>query len=283
MKILDYFRSWLEEHREELDVLVFDVDGVLLLGRRPAPGAVELLGRLSERGLPFRILTNDGNHSIDEKAALLAAAGLVVAPGAITSSGHGLVEVARQAGLAGERCFVMGRLGDPCYAELAGLRVTRRLEELAACRAVIVGEDEYDWEPAVNGVINFLISHPEAPLIVPNPDLYYPTENRRIHVSAGGVAGLVTAVCGAFGRPVEPVFLGKPYAPIFLHNHHRLEQAFGRPVERRRVLMVGDSLGSDIAGAAGFGYRAALVLTGATAEARFESSAIEPELVFRGL
>jgi ribonucleotide monophosphatase NagD (HAD superfamily) len=91
----------------------------------------------------------------------------------------------------------MGRLGDPCYAELAGIRVTRRLEELAGCRAVIVGEDAYDWEPVVNGVINFLIAHPEAPFVVPNPDLYYPAENRRIHVSAGGVAGLVAAVCGA--------------------------------------------------------------------------------------
>jgi HAD superfamily hydrolase (TIGR01450 family) len=283
MKILDSFRRWLEEHQEQFDALVFDVDGVLVLGPQPAPGAGELLGFLEERGLPFRLLTNDANHSIAEKAALLAAAGLRVAPEAITSSGHGLQEVARQIGLVGEQCFVMGRLGDPCYAGLAGIRVTRRLEDLTACRAVIVGEDAYEWEPVVNGVINFLIARPGTSFIVPNPDMCYPGEDRRVHVSAGGVAGLVSAVCGACGRPVEPVFLGKPFAPIFLHNHHRLEQALDRRIEQHRVLMVGDSLASDIAGAAGFGYRSALVLTGTTAEGRWRHAQVQPDLVFRAL
>ena len=283
MSVLPCFRDWLERHRPELEALVFDVDGVLLVGPRAVAGAAALLERLASLALPYRILTNDANHSAEEKAALLARAGLPVEPRAITSSGHGLVEAAGRAGLAGQLCFVLGRLGRPSYAEAAGIRVTARLAELPDCRAALVGEDEYDWEATINGVVNYLLARPEAPLVVPNPDLYYPGEDRRVHVAAGGVARLIASVCAAYGRPLEPLYLGKPHEPIFHHNHGRLESALGRPVERRRVLMLGDSLASDVAGARAFGYRSALVLTGATSGEGWRASALRPELVFHAL
>jgi HAD superfamily hydrolase (TIGR01450 family) len=283
VSILPSFRDWLEAHREGLQALVFDVDGVLLVGERPVAGAAVLLERLQALALPYRILTNDANHSVQEKAALLARAGLAVEARAITSSGHGLVEAAARLGLAGQLCFVLGRLGQPCYAEAAGLRVTRRLADLPDCRAALVGEDAYDWEATINGVVNYLLARPAAPLVVANPDLYYPGEDRRVHVAAGGVARLIASVCAAYGRPLEPLYLGKPHEPIFHHNHGRLEAALGEAVQRRRVLMVGDSLASDVAGARGFGYRSALVLTGATSGARWRASELRPDLVFRAL
>jgi HAD superfamily hydrolase (TIGR01450 family) len=277
------FRDWLERHRAELEALVFDVDGVLMIGARAGPGAAALLERLQALALPFRILTNDANHSVEEKAALLARAGLAVEPRAITSSGHGLVEAAARAGLAGELCFVLGRLGQPSYAEAAGMRVTTRLADLPDCRAALVGEDDYDWEAAINGVVNYLLARPEALLVVPNPDLYYPGEDRRVHVAAGGVARLIASVCMACGRPLKPLYLGKPHEPVFHHNHARLESALARPVDRRRVLMLGDSLASDVAGARAFGYRSALVLTGATTGDSWRRSGLRPDLVFRAL
>jgi len=215
LKPLPRLRDWLERKRAGLQALVFDVDGVLMVGERAVAGAAALLERLPALALPFRILTNDANHSVGEKAALLARAGLAVAPGLITSSGHGLVEAAERLGLVGRRCFLLGRLGEPCYAEAAGLQPTSRLEELSGCQAVLVGEDAYDWEPNINAAINFLVARPEAPLVVPNPDLYYPGEDRRLHVASGGVARLIASVCAAHGRPTEPLYLGKPHEPIF--------------------------------------------------------------------
>jgi len=283
MSVLPSFHDWLQHQRPGPEAVVFDVDGVLMVGSRAAAGAAALLELLRAQGLPYRILTNDANHSVQEKAGLLARAGLSVEDRAITSSGHGLVEAAERAGLVGELCFVLGRLGQPSYAELAGIRVTSRLDELAGCRAALVGEDAYDWEANINGVVNFLIARPEAHLVVPNPDLYYPGEDRRVHVAAGGVARLIASVCTAYGRRLEPLYLGKPHEPIFHHNHGRLESALGRPVERRRVLMLGDSLASDVAGARAFGYRSALVLTGATSGERWRGSEHRPDLVFRTL
>jgi HAD superfamily hydrolase (TIGR01450 family) len=283
MSVLASFQDWLQRHRPGLEALVIDVDGVLMVGSRAGAGAAALLARLRELALPYRILTNDANHSVGEKAALLARAGLSVEARDITSSGHGLVEAAERAGLAGELCFLLGRLGQPSYAEAAGIRVTTRLEELPDCRAALVGEDHYDWEAAINAVVNYLLARPEEPLVVPNPDLYYPGEDRRVHVAAGGVARLIASVCAAHGRRLEPLYLGKPHEPIFHHNHARLESALGRPLERRRVLMLGDSLAADVAGARAFGYRSALVLTGATSGESWRTSGPRPDLVFRAL
>jgi ribonucleotide monophosphatase NagD (HAD superfamily) len=97
------------------------------------------------------------------------------------------------------------------------------------------------------------------------------------------VARLIASVCSAYGRRLEPLFLGKPHEPIFHHNHTRLESALGHPLERRRVLMLGDSLASDVAGARAFGYRSALVLTGATSAEGWRTSEPRPDLVFRAL
>jgi HAD superfamily hydrolase (TIGR01450 family) len=260
--------------------VVLDIDGVLVVGRRPVAGAGTLLHYLGEARIPFGVLTNDGNNSVEQKAALLEAAGLPVPPGTVTSSGHVLRDVAADLGLRGRRCFVAGRLGEPCYAEAAGIRVTRRLEELVECAGVILGEEEFDWEPVINGVINFFIVHPEAPLIVPNPDLYFPAGGGRVRVASGAVAALIRLVLRRHGVRLEPLLLGKPHRPIFLHGHRRLEERAGRVLPRRRVLMVGDSLGSDIRGALRFRYRSALLLTGATTAVALASSRIRPELVF---
>jgi ribonucleotide monophosphatase NagD (HAD superfamily) len=69
------FRDWLQRHRPGLEALVFDVDGVLMVGARAVPGTAALLESLEALALPYRILTNDANHSVEEKAVLLARAG----------------------------------------------------------------------------------------------------------------------------------------------------------------------------------------------------------------
>jgi len=67
--------------------VVFDVDGTLLLtdrslgGYEVLPGAIEVLGTLRERGVPFALLTNGSAYPPAEQAAKLRAAGLPVDDG----------------------------------------------------------------------------------------------------------------------------------------------------------------------------------------------------------
>lgn len=282
MHILDSFRTWYHDHSAEIDALVFDVDGVLLVSHTPIPGACELLGELRLRGVPLALLTNDGNHSVAEKRTHLLACGLDFREEEITSCSHGLEEAASARDLLGKRVFVLGALGRPDFAESAGMLVTRELSEIETCAGVVVGESRYDWEPTINCAINFLIRHPDRPLVVPNPDEYYPGQNGEVIVAAGGVARFIQRVVGVHGQAIEPVYLGKPYRPIFEHSHRRLEQRVGRRIEPARVMMLGDSLASDVAGSKGYGYRSGLMLTGITREFHLRRADPKPDVVFRG-
>ena len=63
---------------------MFDLDGTLVLGDRTGksydvlPGAVDVLNRLSERGIPWVVLTNGSAYPASVQAPRLRAAGLPV-------------------------------------------------------------------------------------------------------------------------------------------------------------------------------------------------------------
>lgn len=282
MQIHESFCAWFDKHRGGLDALVFDIDGVLVRGGVALPGSLELIQGLRESGIPFGLLTNDGNHSVAEKAAGLARHGFDITQEEITNCMGGLAEFAEGRGLGGRLFFVAGDSGEPCGVEAAGLKVTRELERLGECHGIILSEEHYDWDRVINGVLNHLLRHPGKPLVVPNPDEYYPIRDGGIHIAAGGVARFIQRVAQINGVTLEPLYLGKPHLPIYAHNHRALERRAGQRIPRERVLMLGDSLAADIRGANDFGYRSGLLLTGITGERHFATAAIKPTHVFRG-
>lgn len=275
--------SWLNQHAVDVEALCLDIDGVLLNGERRLPGSRRLLDLLRRKTLAFVLLTNDGNHSPSEKADRLARAGLTIAPPQIVSCGHAIKTMVRSMGLTGRLFYAMGDTGSPCYAEDAGLSITRDLRQLQNCEGVVIGEEHYDWEPVINTVVNYFIEHPQALLIVPNPDEFYPAATLKIHIAAGGVARFIQQVLKAFGMDVSPIYLGKPYAPIFQLAHDELEQQLGHKISPHKVVMVGDNLASDVAGGQSMGYRTALLLTGVTAQSTLKNSKLIPDMVFKTL
>lgn len=279
---------WIEENSEAAEALLFDIDGTLVRGGTALPGALGLVEMLDRKRIPYLLLTNDANHSHEEKAARLADAGLEIPPTHIVSAGDVISEVVGERDLAGQPFFVMGELGTPNYAEAAGLRITRELAELAACRGVIVGEENYHWEPTFNAVINFFIAHPSALFIVPNPDSYWPDSQGGIAIGAGGKARFICSILDDYGAHIEPLFLGKPYPAVFAFARRELERTYGRCISQAgRILMVGDSLSGDIRGANGAGHTSVLVLTGITTEAMLSNGRLAaeviPDVVVQGL
>jgi HAD superfamily hydrolase (TIGR01450 family) len=278
--------NWLQAHRAELDGLVMDMDGVLILGKVRLPGSLELLDWLRAEHLPFMLLTNDGSRSKAQRSALLARRGLTVPPAQIVTCSDGLLElVAARPELRHHRYFLVGKLGDPCYARAAGLDRVTDLAELDSCAGVIMGEGEhlFDWETTFTALLNYFARHPGAPFIVPNPDEYYAVDGGQLRVGAGGQARFIQQVLAAHATPAEVIYLGKPHGPIYQHVHHELERVAGHAIARHRVLMAGDSLHSDMQGGLNFGYRTALLLTGITTPAKLAAHPVQPELVCAAL
>ncbi|OGV62640.1 MAG: hypothetical protein A3K19_08625 [Lentisphaerae bacterium RIFOXYB12_FULL_65_16] len=281
--VAESFTTWLRLHRCEVDAVVFDVDGVLTRGGRPAPGSRELIAWLRQEQVPFALLTNDGGNSPEQKIELLRKSELDFALEEIVSASHGLIELVRERNLAGQLFYLMGTVGTPCYAQRAGLRVTTDPGAIGECAGIIVGEERYDWERVITVALNFLLRNPQAPIIVPNPDDVFPVGQGGLEIAAGAVSRFIQLLCRTRGIEIAPVYLGKPYAPIFRYSHMRFESRVQRTIPRPRVIMVGDSLTGDVAGGRDFGYRTALVLTGITTPEILARSEIRPELVFRAV
>jgi HAD superfamily hydrolase (TIGR01459 family) len=96
-------------------------------------------------------------------------------------------------------------------------------------------------------------------MICANPDVVVERGEHLVYC-AGAIADRYAAAGG------EVLYAGKPYRPIYeeaLATAHRL---LGRAVDRRRVLAIGDSVRTDLKGAAEFGIDCLFVTAGIHAE-----------------
>ena len=290
MQIQSDLREHLAADPRRYSAVLLDIDGTLLAAGRAIANAALLVEGLRRNRIPFVLLTNDGNHSPEEKAAGLRRAGVPVLPREIVSCSEANKDYVRERRIRGAQVFVMGDLGVPCHARRAGLRPTRRLAELDRCAGIIVGEAHYEWESVINGVINSLMRNPRRFMLVPNPDSYWPSDRpNEVAIGAGGVARLIQTILREYGITYEPVYLGKPNPAIYRRAlRHLLERhAIAGPIRSSRVLAVGDNLRSDILGGNRMGFTTALVLTGVTAAHHLDQPGhgrdVRPVLVFKHL
>lgn len=282
------FYQYFLSHRDDFDALLFDVDGTLSSGGKALPGAKELLEYLEKIKFPYLLLTNDAGNSQAQKAAILNRAGLPVSEERVLASGNALSWWSKHYDCTGKLFFQYGKLGTPSFARLAGIDVTNDPERIGECSGVIAGEGYFDWQIPVESAFNLLLKHPEYPFIVPNPDCYWPSlKFNGMGFGSGALAKLLQLVLKEAGKDVTPVYLGKPYAPIYQCVLDFLKgsypgQTFTSPA---RIAMIGDSLSSDIAGANANGFTSVLVLSGITdmEAVRNAENNKKPSLIFRSV
>lgn len=283
-----YFNDFLMKNRARYDVLLCDIDGTLAHGSRAAAGAVELLDFCHKNDLPVFLLTNDSNHSLEEKSAIIEQAGLIVTTEEIISAGSMLKYFVEENHIAGQKFFVLGDLGKPCFAEHAGLEVCRNPDQIEDCAGIIIGEGKYNWQGFLHVAFNFFIRHPDRWLLSPNPDSYWPSHVRgEFGIGAGGKARFLRMLLHEYGLEVEPHFLGKPYPGIYRCALEETQRRWNlkEPLSPARALMLGDSLTSDIAGAKAIGITSALLMTGITTPEKLATApeTLQPDLTFEGL
>jgi len=97
------------------------------------------------------------------------------------------------------------------------------------------------------------------PMICANPDVVVERGDKLVYC-AGAIADLYVAAGG------EVIFAGKPYRPIYEQALALAEAARGERVEHHRVLAIGDSVRTDLKGAATFGIDCLFVTAGIHAE-----------------
>lgn len=94
-----------------------------------------------------------------------------------------------------------------------------------------------------------------VPMICANPDIVVERGDRLVWC-AGALAELYETLGGAV------TLAGKPHPPIYQAALSRCAEIAGRAVPAGRVLAIGDSLRTDVAGAAGMGFDALFIAGG---------------------
>lgn len=247
----------LREIADRYDAFILDVWGVLHDGSKPYEGVLPTLQALQQAGKPVLLLSNAARRSPSVTPHL---AGIGVPRelyGDMLTSGdeswRGLSTRGRADAVPfyrdlGRRGFVLGMGRDPGFFDALDVE---RVEDPAACDFILAnslvrpGNTPADFEDVMQAARGN-----GAAFICANPDLV---------VLYGGkleyCPGSLAARYEELGGPV--MYHGKPHAPVY----KRALTMLGDP-NPRRVLCVGDSLRTDIAGASGAGLDSLLVACG---------------------
>lgn len=224
------------------DAALCDVWGVVHNGIHAHPSAVEALVTYRERGGRVVFITNAPRPSgpiID----LLDRLGVVrEAYDGIVSSGD-----ATRAMIAPYRGRVIHHVGPPSEddALYEGLGVIRGAAADAEAVVVTDLDTDDDTPEMYQERADFWLSH-GLPMICANPDRVVEHGDRLVYCG-GALGDLYEAMGGTV------LMAGKPYRPIYDEALRLAEQAVGRPLERSRIIGIGDALRTDAMGASQFG------------------------------
>lgn len=239
------------------DGFVVDQWGVLHEGANAFPEAIACLERLRTMGKKVAVLTNSGRRS-EANRRLMAERGL--RPdlfAAVISSGEEAWRSLRARSdpwyaRLGRRCLFLSHGDDRAFLAGLDLEDVARIED--ADFILLTGSDAprltmVDYEPVLRGGVARGL-----PMVCANPDMVFPQAGRLVF-GAGALAARYRELGG------EVRLHGKPSPSVFRACVDAIEAAASDG-----ILVIGDSLQHDIAGARAAGFPCALVAGGIHAE-----------------
>ena len=232
---------------EDYDAVLSDMDGVLIFGRRAAPGAVDFVRRCADR---LYLVTNESARDPLQLTQDLNACGIDILPERIVTAGTFAIERLRTE--SPDACILIR--GAPALHEMAAQACLSVWRPGDSADIVLLGRDPGFDIPALESMVRAV--EDGAAIWVTNPDLRHPIGDGRHAFQTGALLAAFTACVGDV--PVR--VLGKPEPGLFLDALCRAD------VQPGRAVMLGDNPATDIVGAGAAGVPA--ILLGNAEEAR---------------
>lgn len=235
----------------DYDVILSDVWGVVHNGVAAFPEACEALTRFREAGGTVVLITNAPRPNgvvasqLEHFGAPRSIYDAIVASGDVTRN-----VIAQR---AGQTILHIGPKRD--LATFEGLDVHFAPVESAdyvICTGLFHEDTETpdDYRPLLDAM-----RARDLFMVCGNPDVVVERGDTLLYC-AGAIADLYVKMGG------EVLYAGKPYAPIYDLALQLAQDARGKPVDRKRVLAIGDSVRTDFAGAAAYGIDCMFVTAG---------------------
>jgi NagD protein len=242
---------------------LIDMDGVLVRGNVPIPGAIEFLERLTARGAKFLILTNNSIYTPRDLQLRLQRIGLDVPDGRIYTSALATAKFLH-AQRPGGTAYVIGEAGLTTALHEIGYLLTEHDPEY-----VVLGETTaYSFERITHAV---RLVEAGARFIATNRDVNGPTDTGTAPAT-GAVAALISSATG-----VRPYFVGKPN-PLMMRTALNTIDAHSE-----ESVMVGDRMDTDIAAGTESGMETILVLSGVTRREDVNRFPYRPTQIFESV
>ena len=232
---------------------LIDMDGVIYRENLLIPGAADFVQALTATGTPFLFLTNNSAPTPEDLAVRLKHLGIHGLSGR-----HFYTSALNTADFLSETdpactVFVIGEGG-----LLTALHERKIANDAIQPRYVVVGEGAATMEKLAKA--HEYIER-GAQLLATNPDNWCPVSSEKTRPGAGATAAFLEASTGR-----RAYYLGKPNGYMFHRARRKLAELALR--EPDQVVMIGDTMETDIRGAIEAGLQAFLVLSGST---RFEA------------
>jgi HAD superfamily hydrolase (TIGR01450 family) len=277
MYTLDKFSTVVEQYK----VVFFDAFGVLKSYNGLIPGIIETFEYLKATDREYYIVTNDASRSPMQLAQAYHRLGLhAVDQERIISSGMIAKEYLDLKVNDGIVAY-LGTEDSAHYIERSGLQALPvgaiNDNNIDQVNAVVLLDDEgFDWFNDINRTVNILRQR-TIPAIVANTDNIYPVSgSNNVSIAIGGIAKMIESIVGK-----KFIRFGKPDSQMFMFAYDQIRAR--RSISKKEILMVGDTLHTDIIGGNKFGIDTVLVLSGNTrpgdAATRISSTGIVPTYV----
>jgi HAD superfamily hydrolase (TIGR01459 family) len=249
------FADKLRDLVDGVDVVLSDIWGVVHNGLEAFPEACGALQRFRQQGGSVILITNAPRpaDSVQRQLQKLGVADETY--DAIVSSG----DLTRHfvADHLGRKIFWLGPERDnSIYRGLDPVLAPLEQAEYIICTGLFDDETE-----SAEDYRDMLLQARgrQLPMICANPDIVVERGDRLIYC-AGAIAELYRELGG------EVTFYGKPHRPIYERAMALAAERHGRATALHRVLAIGDSVRTDLAGAHGFGIDCLFVTRGIHAE-----------------
>jgi HAD superfamily hydrolase (TIGR01450 family) len=244
-----------------VDTVVFDIDGVVVVGKQAVPGAGAALHRLRQAGSKVIFITNNSTKTREAVADRIEdIVGYKTKPETIITSGWATGFYIRD---RVSRAYVVGSDGLRSTLLETGVGLAPDWKQ---ADAVVVGLDfEVTYRKLVEAT---LAVQNGARLYATNTDASYPS-GEGLYPGAGALVSVVETATG-----VRAIACGKPNLPM----RELLDDFVAGP-----ALMVGDRPETDIALGKAEGWATALVLTGVTTNAAEVPAEYAPDLVLESI
>ncbi len=265
---------------EKYKAIFLDSYGVIKNYQGLIGGVIETIVELKNQGKIIRVLTNDASRSIEQQAEGFYNLGLKhIQKEDIVTSGMMAKQFLEHKILDGKIAY-LGTENSAEYILQSGLEHIAigkvSLNDIDDISAFVFLDDEgFDWNVDISKTVN-LLRRKNMPVIVANSDKLYPVSHNDVSIATGGIAKLVESMLSK-----KFIQFGKPDAQMFMHAYEQVTKL--GISNKNEILMVGDTLHTDILGGNKFGIKTTLVLSGNTraenVHQQIEYSGIIPDFI----